>query len=109
MSNMENNLYLRLFKNLVNIYKDNREVGIMFAPKSKEENSFYYSFYSKIDDVEMEEDRIFLQLEDGRGEMAVYLNNEIKNATVREYVKKDVFIVEVGELIITIDTENDGN
>ena len=99
---MEDKMYLELYKKLLKLYKEDKEVGISFDHKSKKK--FNYLSSSKITDIDLEDDYMYIVTENG--DMSIYRENKISYLVRREQTYKYKYVIDSDEFIIVIDTED---
>ena len=99
---MEDKIYLELYKKLIRLYKDEIDVGISFEHKSKQK--FKCSTSVKIADLELEDDYMYIEAENG--EMYIYKENKISHFVRGERVYSDKYVIDFDEFKVVIDTED---
>ena len=100
---MSENLYLKLYTNLVKLYKNNEKFGI--TVQSNKGKKFFYSCYQKIDDIELQDDYIDIILDDG--DMSIYETDGISYYTRKDRIYKNRFLIESEDYQIIIDASSD--
>ncbi len=99
---MEDKMYLELYKKLLKLYKEDKEVGISFDHKSKKK--FNYLSSSKITDIDLEDDYMYIITDNG--DISIYRENKISYLVRRDRTYKDKYVIDSDEFIIVIDTED---
>ena len=94
---------MELFKKLTKAYKDDYTINIEITYKEK--NRFNYDSFVKISDVEIEDNYIDVTLGNG-GEMFIYESDIISYYEHRGRVDNDKFVIDMGNVIAIIDTED---
>lgn len=98
--NMEDVIYLQLYKNLVTLFKKDRDITIDIV--SKKNRRFRGNFSGKVQDVNMEDDYIYVEFDGGSVE--INIEDTISYFAQKERIFKDIFQIKSEEFIIRIDT-----
>ena len=101
-----NKIYLDLLKKLTTLYKKNSLVGISI--KTIDNNKkFDFSCFLKIDDIEIEDEYICIELNDYGGELYIYEKMEICYEERNNCVNKEMFVINMGNVVAQIDCKGD--